>query len=114
MNKFMKTCACLAAVAAAAVVVDASAATDVFNNAQSTLKTTFTNVRTVVYLLGAFGLIGVAAGAILGKIKWSWLGALAGGLAIVAMADGIVNYAIQKPGTQKQATNYGYSEYDIK
>ncbi len=83
-------------------------------DAQSTLKTTFTNVRTVVYLLGAFGLIGVAAGAILGKIKWSWLGALAGGLAIVAMADGIVNYAIKDPGADRMSsTTYGYDKYDL-
>ena len=40
-----------------------------------------------------FGLIALAFQAIFGKIKWPWFAALAFGLAVVAAAGAIVNYA---------------------
>ena len=90
-----------------------AAAEGVFTKAANVLKTTFKNVRMIVYVVGAFGLIGIAIGGILGKINFKWLAFLAIGLAIVAAADGIVNYAIQ--GTNQnndQSGNVGYSDYD--
>ena len=93
---------------------DALAVDSVFNTAANVLSTTFKNVRMVVYVLGAFGLIGIAVGGILGKVNFKWLAYLAIGLAIVAAADGIINYAIKEPGKQDDASGYaGYSNYEL-
>ena len=64
-----------------------------FQRAANVMTTTFKNVRMIVYILGAFGLIGIAVGAIMGKINFKWLAVLAIGLAIVAGADAIIKYA---------------------
>ena len=64
-----------------------------FKRAANIMTTTFKNVRMIVYILGAFGLIGIAVGAIMGKINFKWLAVLAIGLAIVAGADAIIKYA---------------------
>ena len=84
----------------------------IFNHAGNLLSTTFKNVRMVVYILGAFGLIGIAGGGILGKVNFKWLAYLAIGLAIVAAADGIVRYAIQNNAASE--ADVGYSNYDLK
>ena len=47
----------------------------------------------VVFVIGGFGLVALAFQAIFGKIKWAWFAALAFGLAVVAAAGAIVNYA---------------------
>ena len=90
----------------------AGSANGIFNHAGNLLSTTFKNVRMVVYVLGAFGLIGIAVGGILGKVNFKWLAYLAIGLAIVAAADGIVRYAIQN--NAESEANIGYSNYDLK
>lgn len=66
----------------------------VFQNTFNVLARTFKNVRVIVYVIGAFGLIGIALGGIVGKINFKWLGYLAAGLAIIAVADWVVTYAI--------------------
>ena len=85
---------------------------NVFNHAGNLLSTTFKNVRMIVYVLGAFGLIGIAVAAILGKMQFKWLAYLAIGLAIVAAADGIVRYAIQNNAASE--ADIGYSQYELK
>ena len=49
--------------------------------------------RTILFIVGGFGLIGIAFAAIFGKMQWKWFAALAIGLAIVAAAGAIVDYA---------------------
>lgn len=49
--------------------------------------------RTILFIVGGFGLIGIAFAAIFGKMNWKWFAALAIGLAIVAAAGAIVDYA---------------------
>jgi len=71
-----------------------AAADDFWTKVFSNVGTVFRNVRIVVYIIGAFGLIGVAVGFIFGKLQLKWLAFLAIGLAIVAAADLVVNYAI--------------------
>ena len=56
------------------------------------MVTTFQHVRSVIFVGGGFGLVGLAFAAIFGKVKWSWLAALAVGLAIVAVAGAVVDY----------------------
>lgn len=74
---------------------EVAAQTNVFQTSIRLMSGTFKNVRVIVYVLGAFGLIGLAIGGIMGAIKWKWLGMLACGLGIIAVADGVVNYAMQ-------------------
>ena len=65
----------------------------IWTNAFNTMVRVFKNVRTIVYVIGAFGLIGIAIGGIVGKINFKWLGYLAAGLAIVAVADLVIRFA---------------------
>lgn len=53
----------------------------------------FQSVRTIVFVIGGFGLVGLAVQAIFGKVKWPWFGALAVGLGVLAAAGAIINYA---------------------
>ena len=65
----------------------------IMSGATDKVKDVFTSVKTITYILGGFGLIGIAYSAILGKVKWSWFAGLAVGLAILASAGAIVEYA---------------------
>lgn len=71
----------------------------IWTNAFNTMVRVFKNVRTIVYVIGAFGLIGIAIGGIVGKINFKWLGYLAAGLAIVAVADLIITW-VTKAGQE--------------
>ena len=94
MTKVMKNLCALALVAGVVLMAgDALAANDFFKTAATRFMKAFPSVRTMVLIFGGFGLIVLAVAAILGKIKWSALGALAAGLAIVAVAGKVVDYA---------------------
>lgn len=111
MNKFLKYLSFFAIVALAFVATDAFAeggtgigiqgnmagdSGNVFTVVLDKMLTTFRNVRAVIFVVGGFGLVGLAFAAIFGKVKWSWLAALAVGLAIVAVAGAIVDYVTQE------------------
>lgn len=53
----------------------------------------FNHVKAIIFIVGGFGLVGIAFQAIFGKVKWAWFAGLAIGLAILAAAASIVNYA---------------------
>ena len=55
--------------------------------------TIFNHVKMIIFVVGGFGLVGIAFQAIFGKVKWTWFAGLAVGLAILAAAGAIVNYA---------------------
>lgn len=85
-----------------ATVGDAAAisGTDLMTKAQTKVSNVFENVRNIIFILGGFGLVGVAFAAIFGKLNWKWFAALAVGLAILAAANAIVQYAAgSKAGT---------------
>ena len=88
--------------------LDAAAADGLFDRAIKVFGEVFQSVRTIVYILGAFGLIAIAIAGIMGKISFKWLGYLAAGLALVAGADAIVTFAQNagKGTTVKSNTNY--------
>ena len=90
------------AIGLAFVATDAMAST-LFDYVFGTTQTTFYNVRTVIFILGGFGLVGLAFFAIFGKIQWKWFAALCVGLAIVAAAGFIIDYATG--GVNDAATN---------
>ena len=63
----------------------------------------FKSVRTIVFVIGGFGLVGLAVQAIFGKVKWPWFGALAVGLGVLAAAGAVIEYAT---GSNVTSSNY--------
>ncbi len=86
----------------ALVMMGDALAVTVFGTAAGKLVDLFKNAKMVVFVIGGFGLVALAFQAIFGKIKWAWFAALAFGLAVVAAAGAIVNYAAN---TNKAAGN---------
>ena len=72
---------------------DAMAQNSVMTTSKEKALNVFTAVKTIIFVVGGFGLVGVAFGAIFGKVNWKWFAGLAVGLAILAAAGSIVNYA---------------------
>jgi len=67
------------------------------------LRDAFVGVRKVVFVAGAFVLVGMAWGAFTGRIKWTWVGAMAIGMGILALAGVIIDYATD----YQNENNYG-------
>jgi len=78
--------------------------TSLFSTAQSTLASVFKNVRVIVFILGGFALVGFAIAAIFGKLDWKKVAVLAVGLALLAVADQVVSYAIKASKTEGNIT----------
>ena len=81
----------------------AASSHNLFDYVFGTTQVTFYNVRTVIFILGGFGLVALAFFAIFGKLQWKWFAALCVGLAIVAAAGFIIDYATG--GVNNTATN---------
>ena len=100
--KFLKNNICtvlaLALIFTVSMAGDASAAS-VFDTAVDKLSKLFRDSKKVIFLIGGFGLVALAFQAIFGKLKWAWFAALALGLAVVAAAGKIVDYAVSKGDT---------------
>ncbi|MBR1841165.1 MAG: hypothetical protein IJ778_03455 [Alphaproteobacteria bacterium] len=65
----------------------------IFNVAAAKLINLFKNSKMIIFIIGGFGLIALAFQAIFGKVRWGWFSALAFGLAVVAAAGYVINYA---------------------
>lgn len=90
---------------AAMVATTPDAYADAFGKVVSKGKSLFTNVRTVVFVMGGFGLVGLAVGAIFGAVKWKWFASLAFGLVILAIANAVVEYfTTSSVGSESSAT----------
>lgn len=93
----MWTLGCLVLFAVMALAGDASANSvsgqTLMGTAQTKARTVFSNVKTIIFIVGGFGLVGLAFSAIFGKMKWTWFASLAVGLAILSAAGAIVEYA---------------------
>ncbi len=63
----------------------------------------FIAVRGVVFVMGGFGLVGLAVGGIFGVVKWKWFASLAFGLVIAALAYSVVYYMTDDGMTQQFA-----------
>ncbi len=66
--------------------------TSVFSSVQSKTSDIFTNVRNILMVVGALGVLGLAASAFFGHFKWSWAVSLLGGLALIAFVSQIISY----------------------
>ena len=80
------------------IAPDAFAAT-VFDTANKKASETFKAVKTVIFIVGGFGLVALAFFAVFGKLKWTWFASLAVGLAILAAAGAIIDYATSNSGS---------------
>ena len=85
-------------VVACLAIPDAFAAT-VFDTANRKASETFKAVKTVIFIVGGFGLVALAFFAVFGKLKWTWFASLAVGLALLAAAGAIIDYATTNTGT---------------
>lgn len=92
MKKNMFTLLALAVVFTLALTGDACAES-VMTTAKKKAVSVFQAVKTIVFVIGGFGLVALAFQAIFGKVKWPWFAGLAVGLAILAAAGAIVDYA---------------------
>jgi hypothetical protein len=69
-----------------------TSSTTVFSSIQSKTSDIFTNVRNILMVVGALGVLGLAASAFFGHFKWSWAVSLLGGLALVAFVSQVITY----------------------
>ncbi len=97
----------IALAALVAVGMPGEACADVFGTVNTKGKDLFKNVRTVVFIMGGFGLVGLAVAAIFGAVKWKWFASLAFGLAVVAVAASVIEYATGKGGMVEADTLTG-------
>ena len=90
-------------------VSDASAASaganTVFGTAMKKGSETFQSVKSLIFLVGGFGLVALAFFAVFGKLKWTWFASLAVGLAILAAAGAIIDYATNTGGVGAGGAN---------
>lgn len=73
--------------------------TDIIGVAESKATSVFKAVRGIIFIVGGFGLVALAFFAIFGKLKWTWFASLAVGLAILAAAGAIIDYATTNNGS---------------
>ena len=88
-----------------AFAVDGGA--DLMGTAQKKARDVFASVKTITFIIGGFGLVGIAYQAIIGKVKWSWFAGLAVGLALLAAASAIVEYATGDNTAQVAQDTFG-------
>lgn len=66
---------------------------DLMGTAQGKAVAVFLSVKKIIFVVGGFGLVALAFMAIFGKLDWKKFAMLAVGLAILAAAGAIVDYA---------------------
>lgn len=54
----------------------------------------FMGLREIIYVVSAFGILGVAIGGFFGNINWKWFGAIAIGLMVIAVTSSLIKYLI--------------------
>ena len=67
---------CSLALVFTAVLADASYAESVMETGMKKALVLFQHIKTIIFVVGAFGLIGIAFQAIFGKVKWTWFAGL--------------------------------------
>ena len=108
--KYMAFALAIALVFTAGEALANTSTGNVFKTVTQRMLITFQNSRSVIFIVGGFGLIGLGFAAIFGKVNWKWLAALACGLAIVAVAGQVVDYVTRSDVGQHISDRLG-SEY---
>lgn len=91
----------------------AAGGNDLMQTANNKAVAVFKSVKQIIFVVGGFGLVALAFMAIFGKLDWKKFSMLAVGLAILAAAGAIVDYATgasvgnQLSDTFRDSTNYG-------
>lgn len=94
LKKNFWTLSCLVLLIAMGMCGDAWAdGNSLMKTAQRKARNVFTEVKIITFILGGFGLTGVAFAAIIGKVNWKWFAGLAVGLGILGAAGSIVESA---------------------
>ena len=84
-KKNLWTLSCLVLLIAMGMCGDAWAdGASIMDTAATKARNTFDKVKTITFILGGFGLVGIAFQAVMGKVKWTWFAGLAVGLGILA------------------------------
>lgn len=98
------TISCIAIMAIFGTADEAFATDDLMNIAQSKAVAVFRSVKSIIFVVGGFGLVALAFMAIFGKLDWKKFSMLAVGLAILAAAGAVVEYAT---GVNTMSTDLG-------
>ncbi len=94
LRKNIWTLSCMALFVVLAMTGDASAqGASLMTTAKNKATNVFASVKTIIFVVGGFGLVGLAFAAIFGKVNWKWFASLAVGLAILAAAGAIIDYS---------------------
>ena len=80
-----------------------STSTTFFSSVQSKTSDIFNQVRNILMVVGALGVLGLATMAFFGHFKWSWAVSLLGGLALIAFVSQLITYfGLTAPATTGQ------------
>lgn len=86
-------------------LAQSAGAQDLMGTAKSKAIAVFVSVKAIIFVVGGFGLVALAFMAIFGKLDWKKFAMLAVGLAILAAAGAVVDYATgASEGTTLQDT----------
>ena len=108
-NRCVKAFIYVALFAISFMATNAQAST-VFSDIGGKMIEVFNNVRSIIFIVGGFGLVGLGFAAIFGKIKWTWLAALAAGLAIVALAGKVVDYVVDSGASDSDTVSHEWAD----
>lgn len=98
IKKNLCTILCLALFVFLGTTDAAFAQIDLVNTAETKALAVFRAVKSIIFIVGGFGLVVLAFMAIFGKLDWKKFSMLAVGLAILAAAGAIVEYATGDTG----------------
>ena len=73
-------------------------------------KELFLNLKPLVYVCGAFGLMSISCAAFFGKMDWSRLTFIGIALLFLSMAGAIVDYLINNNGQEFKIDNKSFAE----
>ncbi|MBR1605400.1 MAG: TrbC/VirB2 family protein [Alphaproteobacteria bacterium] len=100
-NNFWTICSwafVLTLIAADSFASAGGAGSSLMTTAQTKMIHIFSSVKTITFIIGGFGLVGIAYQAAIGKVNWKWFAGLAVGLALLAAAGAIIEYATGDTG----------------
>lgn len=89
--------------------VDNALANDLMKTANDKAVAVFKSVKQIIFVVGGFGLVALAFMAIFGKLDWKKFSMLAVGLAILAAAGAIVDYATGSSSGSQLSDTFGKS-----